>query len=123
MSEIWGCVLAEKYSMEANLRKMKMRIISGITALNLIKEERFAEAEVYLKPFIEIKDSSVEDVAYGLGFGFVPNRNETNNITTEIISIAKSLSPDPRTLETNEIERKKQRLVKLLNDISSISRI
>jgi hypothetical protein len=123
MSEVWGCGLAEKYSIESNLRRTKLRIISGITALNLIKEKRFAEAEVYIKPFIEIKDSSVEEVALDLGFGFVPNPNETNNIAAEMISIAKSISQHVRTLETNEIERITRRLVELLNDISNTSRI
>lgn len=116
-------ILVEKYSAASNLRKGKMRIISGITAFNLIQEKRFAEAEVYRKPFIEIKDFSVEDLAEGLGFGFVPNNTDTKKIASEMVSIARMLSADPASLKIDEIKKSTQELVELLNVISSISRI
>jgi len=118
-----GCVLTEKYSAAATLRREKLRIISGITALNLFREQRFAEAEEYRRPFIEIKDYSVEDFAQGLGFGFIPNKNEIKEVATELISIAKAISQDPKSLKDDEIKKYSERLVELLNVISSIARI
>jgi len=116
-------VLAEKYSVASNLRREKMRIISGITALNLIREKRFEEADVYKKPFVEIKDSPIEEVAQCLGSGFVPNNNETKRVATEMVSLAKLLSGDPNTLQTDDIEKSTKKLVELLNVLSNISRV
>lgn len=118
-----GCVLTEKYSAAASLRREKLRIISGITALNLFREQKFAEAEEYRKPFTEIKDYSVEDLVQGLGFGFVPNKNQIKDVAAELISIAKAVSQDPKSLRDDEIKRYSERLVELLNAISSIARI
>jgi hypothetical protein len=111
------CVLTEKFSAASTLRREKMRIISGITALNLIKEKRFAEASVYARSLIEIKDCSIEEVIRFLPTGFVPP--QTQQMAEIVVKVAQLLSKDPDSIEESEIDESKNRLVELLDVLGS----
>ena len=111
------CVVTEKFSAASGLRREKMRIISGITALNLIKEKRFADADTYKRSLIEIKDCSIEEVIRFLPPGFVPP--QTQQMAEDVVRVAQLLSKDPQSIEESEIDDSKERLVKLLDVLGS----
>lgn len=114
--------MAEKFSAEFTLMREEMRIISGITALNLIREKRYSEAEVYRRSFVEIKDCSADDLAVGLGSFFVPNSAETVRIAKDLLAIANILSGDLQSIDEEQAKGSTQKLTELLDAVTSKSR-
>lgn len=118
-----GETLAEKFSTASNMRREKRRVISGITALNLIQEKKFDEAQVYARSFLELRNFSVEDLAQNLSCGFLPNRLESKQIAEKLIDVSVLLSHDPASIEKSELEEHRKKLVGLLNVLSDKRRI
>ena len=118
-----GETLAEKFSVASNLRGEKLRVISGITALNLIQEEKYDEAEIYARPFVELKKFSVDDLAQHLSYGFVPNRADSREVAEQLMEVSELLSQDPASIEKSKITNSTKKLLGLLNALSNKQRI
>jgi len=118
-----GETLAEKFSVASNLRGEKLRVISGITALNLIQEEKYDEAEIYARPFVELKKFSVDDLAQHLSYGFVPNRADSREVAEQLMEVSELLSQDPASIEKSKITKSTKKLLGLLNALSNKQRI
>jgi hypothetical protein len=114
-------VLSEKLSVKTSALREEMRLVSAITALNLIQEKRYSEAEPFRASFVEIKDSSVQTLAQDLGSPFLPNGNETEKVATRIIEVANVLSKDPRSIEPSEAETCTTVLMELLDAVTAKS--
>ncbi|MDR0373407.1 MAG: hypothetical protein LBI79_07630 [Nitrososphaerota archaeon] len=114
--------MSEKFSAETSVLREEMRLVSAITALNLIQEKRYEEAEPFRSSFIEIKDSSVETLAKDLGSHFLPNGNATERIAAKMLEVAATLSKTPETIEENEAKVCASILMELLDAVTVSSR-
>jgi hypothetical protein len=121
--EAGGWPLTEKFSTASTLRREKMRIISGITAFNLIHEGKFEQAEVYRRSLVEIKDYPIDDVAHNFAPGFLPNEEDRRRIAEQLLEIAALISQDPHRINKSDINKSNRKLVELLNVISRESKL
>jgi hypothetical protein len=110
--------MSEKLSVKTSALREEMRLVSAITAFNLIQEKRFDEAEPYRASFIEIKDSSIQTLAKDLGSPFLPNGNESEQVATKIIEVANVLSRDPASINQDEAESCTSVLMELLDAVT-----
>lgn len=110
--------MSEKLSVKTSALREEMRLVSAITALNLIQEKRYVEAEPFRASFIAIKDSSVQTLAKDLGSPFLPNGNESEQVATKILEVANVLSKDPESIDRNEAEACTSVLMELLDAVT-----
>jgi len=119
-------MLLEKYTLASNIRRERYRLISGITALNLIQEGKFEDAEGYRQVFIEYKNIPIEELVQNLSFGFLPNSvnfRQLTEVASKLHEIADFLSEDLILIKSSDnIEKYPKVLVGLLNDLSPASR-
>jgi len=114
-------VLSEKISVKTSALREEMRLVSAITALNLIQEKRYTEAEPFRASFIAIKNSSVETLAKNLGSPFLPDGNDSEHVATKILEVADVLSKDPESIDRNEAEACTSVLMELLDAVTTKS--
>jgi len=119
-------MLVEKYALASNIRKERFRLISGITALNLIQEGNFEEAEGYRRPFIEYIDVSIDELVQNLSFGFIPGSvspNQIKEVASTLHEIANFLSENLDSIKkSTNLGKYAKMLVGILNDLSSASK-
>jgi hypothetical protein len=111
--------LSERLSAKFSALREEMRLVSAITALNLIQEKRYTEAEPYRASFLEIKDCPVKILAKELGSPFLPNGNEPEQLATKMLEVASVLSKQPELIDNNEAEACSSVLMELLDAVTS----
>lgn len=112
--------MGEEYSQGTTYRREQMRVISGMTGVNLAKEKRFDKSEEYIKPFAELKDITPEELAQRIRPKTYSYNSETGKaaaekIAKDMISIAKVLSKGPTLLRTEELEESGKKLQEILD--------
>jgi hypothetical protein len=119
-------MLVEKYTLASNIRKEKLRLISGITALNLVQEGKFEEALGYRKPFVEYRNYSIDELIQNLSFGFLPGSispNKLMDVASKLQDIANFLAGDFEHMQkSNNLGLYATELVGILNDLTPSSR-
>lgn len=119
-------MLVEKYALASNIRKERLRLISGITALNLIQDGNLREAEDYRRPFIEYTDITIDELIQNLSFGFIPGSvspHQIQEVASSLHEIANFLSEDFDSIKKSvNLGKYAKVLVGILNDLSPASR-
>lgn len=111
-------LLSEKFSAETSTIREEMRLVSAITAFNLIQEKRYTEAEPFRNSFIEIKSSSVDEIAKDLSSHFLPNSAEKEKVAQKMLDVADVLSKNPEAISDDEAKTCTSVLVELLDAVA-----
>lgn len=84
-----GVTMSERFSVVTSIHEKKMRIISGITGLSLLQEDKHDEASEYIKSFVKLKDYSLKYLAL---LRALPPEQTDLEIGTRLLEIAKTIS-------------------------------
>lgn len=108
----------ERYSAESKFRDQKMRLISGVVGVGLMQEERFPEADRYLKPLMEWPDLPPESECLDPGMTKTDRREVAPDLSREIVSVVTILKRG-QTCTKEELDTVSKRLVRTLDELGS----
>lgn len=105
---------SERFSKLSAIHEGKMRIISGITGLNLQREGRSEEATTYLQSFVKLKDFPLECLSLARTDPRFPTEKADLKSGSRLLEIASTVSKG--NLSTDDMRKYAKELAGILNE-------